>query len=449
MKKTNLEKEQPKEIFEVIKKGNEPFLMQSKSPDDQFQRQTHLRRKQDVEKYRYFDNKSFCYISGLVDRREMYFMEVVYYILNDSVSSFVSFGLFLPNEFVGRLNTPGFIRSPYQLKSCLEYQIKSESLKRALKFTWSGGVIDKGIIITDFDVISVLKVHHESIRIHSISPCFVKIKCPNYETTTNFLIKNMLIVNHGLCVLTKDKEQTIRFDKEEPIKIDLFEKKLVDHLDSGSYYEGQYEKNEEVGLIVWNGEGSIYRKSPRGDYVEIKGVWKHGKLNLENCKIMDSYENYYSSIYIWGGKELQHSSDANQEAVAIWGPIDLNEEDLRPFLSAETRFLYLDCYYLNTKTLTIGLSDAALAISLERIIIGNYGLAKTEYLSIYDLPALKYLTFGYHCLNDCLNFVLFGILELLFLLTLGLRNLQEVVVEENVLSNCQNIAVYCRSIHLR
>ena len=58
--------------------------------------------------------------------------------------------------------------------------------------------------------------------------------------------------------------------------------------------------------------------------------------------------------------------------------------------------------------LTIGLNDASVVFLLEEIRIGNYCLAKTKYFSIYDLPVLRVLTFGYHCLSDCTDFLLFG-----------------------------------------
>ena len=60
------------------------------------------------------------------------------------------------------------------------------------------------------------------------------------------------------------------------------------------------------------------------------------------------------------------------------------------------------------KRLTIGLDDASVVFLLKEIKIGNYCLAKTEHFGIYDLPSLRFLSFGYHSLNDCLDFVLFG-----------------------------------------
>ena len=361
-----------------------------------------------MEEYKYADNQSFCFFNGLVDRQEMFFFEIAYYMQNNTPSSSVSFGLALPNEFVKNQETVGFVKSPYQIESHLSYNRNDSKLERSLNIKWSGESIVKGIIINDFNVISALKVHHEAIRKCNISPCFVKFKCSKSEyTTTNFLVKNLLIVSHGLCISTNEKNQSITFNGEEQIKVNFSNEQLIDYLDYGTYYKGGYVKDDN-GFFTWNGEGNIYRKKETGEYIEIEGTWKIGKINLESCQIWDSTGRSYSLMYYWDGKELRNTPASDHDSVAVWGPIDLGSNHLSVFLTQETQSLYLDCYFLNMKRLTIGLDDASVVFLLKEIKIGNYCLAKTEHFGIYDLPSLRFLSFGYHSLNDCLDFVLFG-----------------------------------------
>lgn len=396
------------ELFEMEEEDEQTAFVFSRPSKAYFQVQTEVRRNKDLEEYKYSDIQSFSYFSGLVDRQEMFFLEIGYYVEKKSLSSAVSFGLVLPSEFANNQVTVGFIHSPYQIESHLFNDSHSGRLKRALNIKWSGGTIVGGIIIDDYDVISYLKVHHEAIRKHNISPCFAKFRLSEDETMlANFLVKNLLIVSHGLCISTKEKKnQTIKFNDEEQIKVNLSDGQLTDHLDNGAYYKGGYVKDEN-GFLKWHGDGKIYREKEKGEYVEIESTWTLGAISPDSCKIRDSEGRLYSVMYFWNKGELGNTKASDHESVAVWGPIDLMNSNWSEVLAAETRSLYLDCYFLKMDKLTIGL-DASVFFSLEEIRIGNYCLKETKYFSIYDLPALRVLTFGYHSLSDCTDFLLFG-----------------------------------------
>lgn len=401
--------EKTSELFEMEKEDEQTAFIFSRPSEAYFQVQTEVRRNKDLEEYKYSDIRSFRYFSGLVDRQEMFFLEIAYYMENKYLSSAVSFGLVPPSEFAKNQDEVGFMHSPYQIESHLSYNSNSCTLKRALNIKWSGGTIVGGNIIDNYDVISYLKVYHDAIRNHNISPCFAKFQLPENETRlTNFLMKNLLIVSHGLCISTKEeKNQTIKFDDEKQIEVNFSDKQLTDHLDDGSYYKGGY-LEDDSGFFTWNGNGKIYRKKEIGEYVEIESTWMKGALSTNSCKIKDSEGRSYSVMYFWNKMKLDRTQASDHVSVAVWGPIDLMKSNLSEFLTAETKSLYLDCYFLNMDKLTIGLNDVSVVFLLEEIRIGNYCLAKTKYFSIYDLPVLRVLTFGYHCLSDCTDFLLFG-----------------------------------------
>lgn len=403
------------EIIELTKENGTCVSLLSRNSRSYFRKLTEIRRTHEVDEYNYTNDNIFCYISGIADRREMFFFEIAYYVTKDSISSYVSYGLFLPRDYSKNITSFGFIKSPYQMMSCLEPNKKREKLERLLNLSWSGDTIQRGISVHDFSVISILKLYHGAIRSHNISPCFVEIKRGD-ETKrgdathiiTNFLIKNLLIVCHGLCISRDSKKQTIMYDKERPIKSEFHSKKLVDDLDYGSFYKGNYTTDDDIGLIIWHGEGQIFRKTETSEYSEITGVWKQGTLALKTCKLIDSQNRYYPLMYLWDGKKLLHTNKEDSESVAIWGPIYLENEDLSVIINDKVKLLYLDCYFLNMERLVLGLFNQAIVESLEEIIIGNFCLPKIKYFGIFDLPNLQRLTLGYQSLFNCLQFILFG-----------------------------------------
>lgn len=409
--------EKTNELFEMEKEDEQTVFIFSRPSDAYFQVQTEVRRNKDLEEYKYSDIQSFRYFSGLVDRQEMFFLETAYYMENKSLSSAVSFGLVLPSEFAKTQDVVGFIHSPYQIESHLSYNNNDCELKRALNIKWSGGTIVRGIIIDNYDTISFLKFHHDAIRNRNISPCFAEFRSPENEIRlTNFLMKNLLIVSHGLCISTKEKKnKTILFNDEKQIEVNFSDRQLIDHLDDGSYYKGDYLEDDH-GFFTWNGNGKIYRKNnEKEEYVEIESTWKKGIISSDSCKIRDSEGRLYSIMYFWNKMKLDKTQASDHKLVAVWGPIYLMNSNLSRFLKRETKSLYLDCYFLNMDKLTIGLDDASVIFLLEEIRIGNYCLAKTKYFSIYDLPVLRVLTFGYHSLSDCTDFMLFGTASISFI----------------------------------